>query len=464
MASSGATPAAPSIALRPPGRRERDAVSASESVTFPELVWAHFLHQRALRESGELHGPAEDEFRQQLDRFVAEKGPDHQRLLVHAVRHRPSRSPRSRATSASGSGSCGAAGRTSASTRRPTGRRATRRRSAMRCTRPRPWRSASARSSRVRASGSQCNGCSRSAATLLSVVDGQREEGQPPGVDQGGEPRARRAGAGRVLLRPRGREDRPARLLLGNADRNPRAGAARCSRRAVATRSSGTTPSRDEAPRTFFVCYGMGAVGAIVSVMMRMAAKSATGFIDYEVGRPSLTPGRELPADHRRGLRGRHLLRPEERHHPAVDRNAARHDLLLRDLRLHRGVQRAQGDGHPGRSREDARRSADPPADDEPKPTSRRKADNGQRGGRSHLSVAGETAAPESVVPDTQPSGRDHARSSAASRRCSCRAAPAPATSGKRRSTTRPWSRSRRSSKTPTRKAPGDRSLARTSC
>ena len=75
MASSGATPAAQSIALRPPGARERDAVSASESVTFPELVWAHFLHQRALRENGELHGPAEDEFRQQLDRFIAEQGP-----------------------------------------------------------------------------------------------------------------------------------------------------------------------------------------------------------------------------------------------------------------------------------------------------------------------------------------------------------------------------------------------------
>jgi len=32
----------------------------------------------------------------------------------------------------------------------------------------------------------------------------------------------------------------------------------------------------------------MGAVGAIVSVMMRMAVKSSDGFIDYEVGRPSL--------------------------------------------------------------------------------------------------------------------------------------------------------------------------------
>ena len=152
----------------------------------------------------------------------------------------------------------------------------------------------------------------------------------------------------------------------------------------------------------------MGAVGAIVSVMMRMAAKSATGFVDYEVGRPSLTPGRELPADHRRRLRGRHLLRPEERHHPAVDRERAGHDLLLRDLRLHRGVQRAQGDGHPGRA-ERMLGGADPPADDEPQATNRREGPQRAGSRRSRLSVAGETATPESVVPD-QPSGRDHAR------------------------------------------------------
>ena len=122
---------------------------------------------------------------------------------------------------------------------------------------------------------------------LLSVVDGQREEGQSPGARQGGEPRARRAGPGRVLLRPRGGEDGAARLLLGDADRNPRAGAARRPGALIAT-DLREPRSRDEAPRTFFVCYAMGAVGAIVSVMMRMASKSGAGFIDYEVGRPSL--------------------------------------------------------------------------------------------------------------------------------------------------------------------------------
>jgi hypothetical protein len=43
-----------------------------------------------------------------------------------------------------------------------------------------------------------------------------------------------------------------------------------------------------DSARTFFICYAMGAVGAIVSVMMRMASKTGAGFVVYEVGRPSL--------------------------------------------------------------------------------------------------------------------------------------------------------------------------------
>ena len=38
----------------------------------------------------------------------------------------------------------------------------------------------------------------------------------------------------------------------------------------------------------FFVCYGMGAVGAIISVLTRMTSKGGDAFVDYEVGRPSL--------------------------------------------------------------------------------------------------------------------------------------------------------------------------------
>ena len=75
MSSSGATPAAPSIAFQRPVARGRDQVAASESVAFPEVVWAHYLRQKELHDEHQLHGPAEDEFRSQLDRFVEEEGP-----------------------------------------------------------------------------------------------------------------------------------------------------------------------------------------------------------------------------------------------------------------------------------------------------------------------------------------------------------------------------------------------------
>jgi uncharacterized membrane protein len=46
---------------------------------------------------------------------------------------------------------------------------------------------------------------------------------------------------------------------------------------------------KDDDTKTFFVCYGMGAVGAIISVMARMSGRGGQGFdVDYEVGRRSL--------------------------------------------------------------------------------------------------------------------------------------------------------------------------------
>src|SRR5207249_284895 len=41
--------------------------------------------------------------------------------------------------------------------------------------------------------------------------------------------------------------------------------------------------------QTFFACYAMGAIGALVSVMTRMASASGRSFtIDYEVGRRAI--------------------------------------------------------------------------------------------------------------------------------------------------------------------------------
>jgi len=73
MSSSGATPAASRLAIGARSRA-RVEVAVSEAVSFPELVWAHFLYQRELHDQGVMHGPAETEFRSQLERFVAEHG------------------------------------------------------------------------------------------------------------------------------------------------------------------------------------------------------------------------------------------------------------------------------------------------------------------------------------------------------------------------------------------------------
>jgi hypothetical protein len=40
--------------------------------------------------------------------------------------------------------------------------------------------------------------------------------------------------------------------------------------------------------KTFFVCYAMGSVGAVVSVLTRMSQRGDEAFVDYEVGRPAL--------------------------------------------------------------------------------------------------------------------------------------------------------------------------------
>jgi hypothetical protein len=73
--SSTATPATRALPLRRLRHRARALdISAAESVSFPELVWAHFLHVQELHKNGDLHSPAEAEYREKLDRFVAEHG------------------------------------------------------------------------------------------------------------------------------------------------------------------------------------------------------------------------------------------------------------------------------------------------------------------------------------------------------------------------------------------------------
>jgi len=51
-----------------------EATSTAEMVSFPELVWAHFLYQRELKEKQDLHSSSEGEYRRRLDGFVGEQG------------------------------------------------------------------------------------------------------------------------------------------------------------------------------------------------------------------------------------------------------------------------------------------------------------------------------------------------------------------------------------------------------
>jgi hypothetical protein len=50
----------------------------------------------------------------------------------------------------------------------------------------------------------------------------------------------------------------------------------------------GAFDSHSTGIQTFFACYAAGALGAIVSVMARMASARNEWIVDYEVGRPAL--------------------------------------------------------------------------------------------------------------------------------------------------------------------------------
>ena len=281
MASSGATPAAPSIALRPHAH-ERDAVTTSESVSFPELVWAHYLYQRALHDEGELHGPAEEEFRSQLGRFVAENGP-----IVNAYW-------------------CTGEASGVALTEKP-GERVLgflwRQRPNIRLHAATDWATRDApeinhalhtcetlaiRVSEVLSCTSEriaMQWLLSIAGYLLSVVDDrEKKTNRHELVKASNRARAELAQVEHYYDRAGEKTGRLVYfwgMLIGVV------ALAVLAVPGVLTYRLFGNYSADSA-RTFFICYAMGAVGAIVSVMMRMASKTGAGFVDYEVGRPSL--------------------------------------------------------------------------------------------------------------------------------------------------------------------------------
>ena len=99
---------------------------------------------------------------------------------------------------------------------------------------------------------------------------------------------------------------------------------------------------RSTPTQNFFASYGAGAVGALVSVMLRMRPDTRSGFsVDYEVGpRPDFL-ARGLPARNRRDLCLGRLLRTRERLHPTGDDQPAEHVYVLRVRRLPGRLQRA---------------------------------------------------------------------------------------------------------------------------
>jgi cytochrome c biogenesis protein CcdA len=72
MANASAAPA-PLQAIRRLARR-RHHEPPPAPVSFAELVWAHFLRQRELHEKGDLQGEAEAEYRQRLEIFEQAEG------------------------------------------------------------------------------------------------------------------------------------------------------------------------------------------------------------------------------------------------------------------------------------------------------------------------------------------------------------------------------------------------------
>lgn len=283
MSSSGATPAASTWAVR--RARARDDVAASESVAFPELVWAHYLRQKELHEHGHLHGPAEVEYRAQLELFEREHG-----QIINAYW-------------------CTSEASAVAITEQ-------------RCARilgflwrPPPnicFHSATDWATRdapelghalhttetlaIRVSEVLSGTAERISMQwllsisgyLLSVVD--KERGRPKAAEVTRAARRARNELAKVETYYDRAGEKTGRLvyfwgmMIGVAALAVMAVAGTLLYKLI---DPDFALSQD-ASKMFFICYGMGAVGAVISVLTRMASKGSDAFVDYEVGRPSL--------------------------------------------------------------------------------------------------------------------------------------------------------------------------------
>ena len=266
--------------------RAREAtIAPAESVAFPELVWAHFLRQRELKKTGDFHSAAEAEYRDQLDRFVREQG-----QIVNAYW-------------------CTTEASAIAVTERDQGRLLGvlwRRKPRMRFHAATDWvtkdtpeiahalhtcETLAIRVGEVLAGTSEriaMQWILSVAGYLLGVVD--QAEGHPTRAETAAAGKRTRAELVKVEAYYDRAGDKAARLvyfrgmMIGLAVAIALAGLS-----ALIAREFGSLHVHALGTQAFFTSYAMGAIGAVVSVMIRMASASATAFkLDYEVGRASL--------------------------------------------------------------------------------------------------------------------------------------------------------------------------------
>jgi hypothetical protein len=281
--SSSATPATAFSLRRLRHRVDEAEAAAAEAVTFPELVWAHFRRQEELRENDDLHGPAEVEYRQQLARFVKEHG-----KLLNAY-WCTSEASAVALTEQKGARLWGFLWR-----RQPS----------IRFHAATDWVTKGAPDI-----GHSLHTCETLAIRVTEVLAGTSERigmqwilsvaGYLLGVVDQGEGKPAPAEAKKAVYRAH-------KELAQVETYYDRAGektgrliyfwgmlvglAALAVLAAIGTglyAIFGNFQLADPDTQIFYVCYGMGAVGALVSVMTRMAGEG-NFTIDYEVGRPAL--------------------------------------------------------------------------------------------------------------------------------------------------------------------------------
>jgi hypothetical protein len=253
-------------------------------VAFPELVWAHFLRQQELHRDGQLHGPAEVEFRSQLERFVKEHG-----TIINAYWCTTEASGVA-LTEKRGDRVLGFLWRRPADIRFHT--------ATDWATRDAPDLGHAMHTTETLAIrvGEVLSGTAERIAMqwllsvsgyLLSVVD--KEHGRPKGPEVSKAAHRAHTELKQVERYYDRAGEKTGRLVYFWG---MMIGVAALGVLAVAGASIYSLLAdfqlKNEGTKTFFICYGMGAVGAIISVLTRMASKGSDAFVDYEVGRPSL--------------------------------------------------------------------------------------------------------------------------------------------------------------------------------